>query len=132
MADQHVLDRARIEAEGGHALYHLRLDRIVEERIDDDDAFARRQRPRGVNSGADEIEVVEDFVWPRVPRGAAGHDRGSGARTTGAASVEIIRRDTNAEERPRVLEPRRALCGSYEAVGRGWRRRLRLGRQNHG
>ena len=31
------------------------------DRVDDDDALARGQRPRGVNLAADEVEVVEDL-----------------------------------------------------------------------
>ena len=59
MADGHVLDLRRIEAKLLQATNHLRLDRIVEDRVDDDDAGGGGDGPRRVVALADVIQVVE-------------------------------------------------------------------------
>ena len=48
-----------IETERLEALDDLRLDGVVEQRVDEDDAVCGRQRPGGMDFGADEVEVVE-------------------------------------------------------------------------
>ena len=59
VADDRVLDLRRIETEFLHAADDLVLDRVVEDRVDDDNSLGSRDGPRGVLGLSKEIEVVE-------------------------------------------------------------------------
>ena len=76
VADDDVLDRRRIEAELFQAADDLLLRVIREQRVDQDDSLAGRQRPGIVDLRSDEIEVIEDFRRLGVPGVASG--RGAG------------------------------------------------------
>jgi hypothetical protein len=70
--DDDVFDGCRIEAELFQAADDGVFGGVFVERVDQDDAVARGQRPGGMNLGADEIEIVEDFRGlgdPGVARG---------------------------------------------------------------
>ena len=76
VADDHVLDLCRIEAELFQPAYNFFLRVVGLKRIDEDDSLAGSQRPGTVDLGADEIEIVENFGRFDVPgfacRGGAG------------------------------------------------------------
>ena len=72
VADQHVLDLARIETERRQPLDNLRLDGVIEQRVDEDDAVGRRERPGGVNLRTDEVEVVKHLDRFGIPPGSLG------------------------------------------------------------
>ncbi len=103
VADQHVTDVGRIEAELLEPAHHFVLDRVIEQRIDHDDAVRGRHGPRRELRHADEVEVVEYFLRIRVPaiagrigrlRGACGGDRRAdrrGRRRTGTQPVDHAR-----------------------------------------
>ena len=57
-----------IEPELAQTFDDLVLDGVIEQRIDDDDARARRDGPRRELCHADEIEIVEHLYGLRVPR----------------------------------------------------------------
>ena len=102
--DDDVFDGSRIEAELAHAADDRLIGRVVVERVDQDDALARRQRPGRVELGADEIEIVEHFRRLGEP-GRAGGRRGR--RDVGAGRG--LRRDADARQRPGEIEPSRRL-----------------------
>jgi hypothetical protein len=70
--DEDVLHVGRIEMHRLQAIDDLRLGRVVVERVDHDDARARRERPRRVETRAEKVEVVEDLLRLGVIRVAAG------------------------------------------------------------
>src|SRR3954464_12840120 len=66
VADEHVLDRRWIEAQLLHSAHDFVLDRIVKERVDDDDAgggghgpcrILRLAQPVGISEDADRLGV---------------------------------------------------------------------------
>src|SRR5688572_32670299 len=85
MRDDGVADRRRIEPELLQPTGDLVFDRVVEQRVDQDDALRRRHSPCGVFALADEVEVVEDLHGLRVPGRAVGC-RGDLASAAGASS----------------------------------------------
>ena len=117
VADEHVLDVVRIEAERLHAVDDLGVDRVIEQRVDYDDALARRERPGGVDQRAHEVEVVEHLVGLRVPRRPIGHRTRAGERGR-LSGGEVVGCDTDAKERPCVIRSRRAFGGGDETIGR--------------
>ena len=84
----HIFDLLRIQSKLLHAVQDLVFRGIVEQRLDDDDALAAHERPRAVDLGAQEIEVIGDFSRFGVPRLFGRDARGSAsptpARTLGA------------------------------------------------
>jgi hypothetical protein len=72
VADHRVLDLSRIEPELFQAADDFVLDRVVPDRVDDDDARRSRYRPRRVFFFPDEIEIVENLRRLDVPRIARG------------------------------------------------------------
>ena len=70
VADDHVLDVARIQAELGHPVDDFRPRGPREIRVDDDDPRAGLQRPRGMLARAQPVEVVEHLEGRRIPVGA--------------------------------------------------------------
>ena len=124
VADDDVLDVRRIESELLQPADHFVLDRVVEDRVDDDDAGGRHDRPRRVFGLPDEIEVVEHFGRLRVPQLASGPlagratpsaARGRGAARAPATGGSRVRRRRlrtgRAQERRKVLA-RRSFRGS--------------------
>ena len=67
VADEHVTDVGGIKAELAQAADDLVLDRVVEQRVDHDDAVRRRHGPGREFRHADEVEIVEDFLRLGVP-----------------------------------------------------------------
>src|SRR5262245_60530558 len=67
MADDDVLDRSGIKPHLLQAVRHFVLDRVVEDRVEDDDAVRGRERPRGVLRLSDKVQVVEDLDRFGVP-----------------------------------------------------------------
>ena len=119
VADDHVLEVARIETERGEALNDFRLGGPGKVRVEEDDARAGLQRPRRVLARAEPIEVVEHLQWRRVPRGAVGRCRrpasptaaggltAGGRRGRGPASGRGRRADrTQIDERIAEIETR--------------------------
>ena len=78
MGDEDVLDVPRIEAEPLHAADDQLLRVVGKNRIEQDDALARRQRPGRVQFPADEVEVVEHLCRIRIPGVARGRAGGFG------------------------------------------------------
>ena len=70
VADDHVLDVVRIQAQLCHPVDDLRPCRPREVRIDDDDAGAGLKRPRRMLARAQPVEIVEHFERGRIPVGA--------------------------------------------------------------
>ena len=68
MADDDVLDVGRVEADRRQSVHDLVLDRVIEDRVDEDDAVRRRHRPGRVFGHAEEVQVVEDLHRVGVPR----------------------------------------------------------------
>ena len=67
VTDDHVFDGSWVEAELSQSAHDGLLGRIVEKRIDQDDAFTRDESPGRVIFRADEIEVVEHLRGVDVP-----------------------------------------------------------------
>src|SRR5262249_38037416 len=86
MADDHVLDRGRIEAHFLHAADDFVLDGVIENRVDDDDAFRGGycpDRPFGLTEPVQIVEHLDRFCvpllarWSRARRRASSRSRGS-------------------------------------------------------
>ena len=84
VAHKDVLDLGRIEAELAQPAGHLVLDRVVENRVDDDDARRGDDRPGRIFLFADEVEVVEHLDRLGVPGRPAPAAR-AGARPRASA-----------------------------------------------
>src|SRR5215213_4354568 len=67
VADNRVLDLRRIQSEFLQPVDDLGLDRVVENRIDQDDAVRRVDGPRRIFGLSDEVQVVEHLDRLRVP-----------------------------------------------------------------
>src|SRR5215471_10226035 len=67
-----IFDLRRIEAELFQSADDLVRDRIVPNRIDQDDAFGRYYRPGGIFLLADEIKIVEHLDGFRMKDGWGG------------------------------------------------------------
>src|SRR5262249_46255503 len=70
MADEDILDSRWIQTEFTQAIDDLVLDRIIEERVDDDDPVRGRDGPRGIFRLAKVVEIVEDLRRLDMPLGA--------------------------------------------------------------
>src|SRR5690606_10722631 len=86
MADDDILDVLGIEAELGEAVDDLRLGRIGEVGVDDDDALAGGQRPGRELARTEPVEIVEDLEGRRIPGGAI-RRRGRSTRATAAPAA---------------------------------------------
>ena len=76
--------------------------------------FARRQRPRGVDLAADEVQIVEDLRWLRIPRRARrrlARVRHIGRRNVAEVLASARRKQARARERAQKFEFGRGLCG---------------------
>src|SRR5438477_12394751 len=67
MADDHVFDIRRIEPELFKSADDLVFDRVLPDRIDDDDASRSCDRPRRNILLADEVKIVEHLCGLHVP-----------------------------------------------------------------
>src|SRR5204862_6744484 len=74
MADEDIFDLTRIHPQLLDAVDDLRLDRVMEKRIDHDEAGARLDHPRVPAVVADPIEIVEDLARLLIPLGTWRHD----------------------------------------------------------
>src|SRR3954464_4627961 len=71
VADEHVLDRRWIEAQLLHSAHDFVLDRIIKQRVDDDDAGGGGHRPCRIFRLAEPVEIIEDadrFSVPLIAR----------------------------------------------------------------
>ena len=121
VAHEDVLDLGRIEAELAQPADHLVLDRVVENRVDDDDAGRGDDRPGRIFLFADEVEVVEHLDRlgvPGLPRRRPGRARGRGPR--------------RARRRRRRLAQAIRQCREVLAGGRAGRRHVPLDGIRHG
>src|SRR4029453_2264834 len=75
VADDHVLDLGRVESEFFQTTGHFFFNRILEDRVDDDDPFRRGDGPGGPFGLADEVEVVEHLHRLGVPLPPMGRSR---------------------------------------------------------
>ena len=95
VADDHVLDLGRVEADLLQSFRDLIVDGVVEERVDDDDPLGCGDGPGRELRHAEEVEVVEDFHRLGVPRllrrRSRRRRRRCAARRTGAASARPTR-----------------------------------------
>src|SRR5260370_21826277 len=66
-ANDDVLDFLWIQSQLGQALDDLVFNRVIEDRIDNDDPFRRIDGPRRILGHADEVEVIKHSYWFRVP-----------------------------------------------------------------
>ena len=85
---------------------------VGKDRIDEDDAVARRQRPGRVQLPADEIQVVEDlrgFGVPRVARRRAGGVGDVAGQRVGRVLAAALRQQARAGEGAEEVEARRRL-----------------------
>src|SRR5678815_902526 len=87
--DDHILDVRRIEPELLQSLDDFVFDRVVVDRVEDDDALRGRDCPRRVLRHADVVHVVEHFHRLGVPRLACG-----GRRWSALASLSTARSTT--------------------------------------
>ena len=76
MRDDHVLDVACVEPEPLHPADDQLLGVVRVDRVDQNEALARLQRPGRVDLATDEIQVVEDLRRIGVPYVASGHRAG--------------------------------------------------------
>ena len=113
-----VLDLVDVEAKFPHPACDLVRRRVVEERLEDDDAFAADESPGVVDLGAEEIEVVGDLRGLGVPRGPSPAVRPVRRSRAPRLSRTPRRRrhDAQAQERAWPVEARGILCGGNEAV----------------
>src|SRR5665213_248333 len=120
VADDGVFDRRGIEAERAQSADHFVFDRVVEDRVDEDDALGRRDRPDRVLGLPEEVEVVEHLHRLGVPVVARERRLRGGARS-GSASGRGSRcqRPARAIEKLRPVVARRLL-----RVGNVLRRRI--------
>jgi hypothetical protein len=81
VADDDVLDLRGIEAHLFQSADDFILDRVIEDRIDDDDPVRRRHRPRGIFGLSQEIKVVEDLDRLGMPLFAGRRLRRAGSST---------------------------------------------------
>ncbi len=113
VADDDVFDVGRIEAELLQAADDRFLRIVVVERVDQDDAFARGQRPGRVDLGADEIEIVEHLGRVGVPGGARRRRRRRDIR-----AGRGLRQRRIAGERAGEVELGRGLGAGQERIDR--------------
>src|SRR4051794_10143977 len=73
VGDEHVFDVAWIHPQLLDAVDDLRFDRVMEQRVDDDETSAGLDHPRIVSEVADPIEIVEDLARLLVPLGTRRH-----------------------------------------------------------
>src|SRR6187549_1428235 len=93
VADQHVFDVRRVEADLLHAGDDFVLDRIVEQRVDDDDAGGGGDGPRRELRLAEPVEVVEDphrFGMPLVARWRGSRRCGRSLATLAGRSLATL------------------------------------------
>src|SRR3982750_3115950 len=69
VADDRVFDLLRIEPELPQSLDDLVVDRVVENRVDENEAVGGLDGPGGVFALTDEVEIVEDLHRLRMPLG---------------------------------------------------------------
>ena len=67
MTHEDIFDCGRIEAQLLESVFDLFFDGVVVKRIDQDDPFRRRYRPRRDILAADEVQVVKDLRRLRIP-----------------------------------------------------------------
>src|SRR5688572_2020398 len=133
VADDDVLDVRGIQPEFAEALVDFRLDRVIVDGVEEDDALRRGNRPDRKLRLPEEIEVVEDLLRLGVPRlasgrgwWAAGAPRAPVASraacapvTSGPACATAASRTpgTAAAGRGRVSQRHRAAAGVLEHTG---------------
>ena len=108
VADDDVFDVARIEPQRGQAVDDLRLRRPREVGVDDDDAFARAQRPRRMLAGTEPVEVVEHLVRRGVPARPVRRCRCASAGGRAAAPCASASRRCGRSRRSRTASRRTA------------------------
>jgi hypothetical protein len=69
VAHDRIFDPRRIEPKLAQAAFHLVCDRIVPDRVNEDDPVGSIHRPGGIFLLADEIEIVEHLHRLDVPSG---------------------------------------------------------------
>src|SRR5580698_6457374 len=69
MAHHGIFNIGRIQTQLLHPANDLIFDRIIKNRVQDDDALRSRDRPHGVLGLAEKIEIVEDLHRLGIPRG---------------------------------------------------------------
>ncbi len=104
VADDDGLHVGRIEPELLQAADDRLLRIVVVERVDQDDAFARGQRPGRMDARADEVEIVEHLAGLGVPLRARRR-----RRRRDVAAGRGLRRDAEADERAGEIESGRCL-----------------------
>ena len=72
MAHEYVFDFRWVQSELFQTIDDFILDRVIPQRVHDNDAVRCRHSPRGVFRLADEVEIVEDLYWLRMPLGTVG------------------------------------------------------------
>ena len=111
-----VFDLLRVETELLHPADDQLLGVVRKDRVDQDDAVARRQRPGRVDLAADKIEVVEDLRRLGVPRLALRRLRRIGDVIGNGVAVVLasaLGQQARADERAEELEAGGVLRGLY-------------------
>jgi hypothetical protein len=120
-----VLDSVWVEPELPQTADDLVLCGVVEQRLDDDDAFAADDGPCAVDLGADEVEVVGNLGRFRIPRVSRRRRRRcSPSAPTCAGSRRRRRRRRNAQPkiRARPFQTGCILRRRKETIDSGGRR----------
>src|SRR6267143_4771812 len=92
MREDDVFDPPGIKDKFSHAAEHFVLRRIVEQRFENDGSLAADNCPRTVNLRAQEIKIVGNFGWFRIPRlpgrraGRSSTRASAGSRGSGRSS----------------------------------------------
>ena len=123
MADKDIFDLARIHPQLLDAVDDLRLDRVMEQRVDHDEAGARLDHPRVPAVVADPVEVVEDLARLLIPLGTRRHvfrarSRGwsdqpvdtIGAPATRGCVAAGRRNDADPRKQAGIIQAGRPLC----------------------
>src|SRR5262245_43253586 len=112
VADDHVLDVFWIETELGQSVDDFVFYRIVEQRVDDDDAGRCVDGPCGVLGLPQVIQVVEHLHRLGVPFGPLGRrSRGCRPCPRGLRGGAFLGRHIQAVEHPHVFGSRRRFGG---------------------
>src|SRR2546422_10010807 len=128
MREDDVFDPPGIKAKFSHAAEDFVLRRIVEQRFENDGSLAADDCPRTVNLRAQEIKIVGNPGWFRIPRlpgrrSGRGSTRASAcSRGSSRSSSRRRRWNTEAKKGARPLQTSRILGCPEQAVDRGGRR----------
>src|SRR5262249_22807989 len=110
--DQDIFDGLWIEAELSHSVHDQFFGVVREDRVDQDNALARRQSPCRVNFASDKVKIVEHASGVGVPR-LTGRSAGGVSYESGHVVTRVfraaLRQKAKAAQRAKELDSGRGL-----------------------